>query len=211
MWITFSLFLQYSYVLASVQCKDCSHNDKSFPVIPNMPGSIGPKWFGLQPPNNSSSGHATISDTWFLICFTIYSHWNNYTIKTTTYSVFCIFQYFSSLSTKHDGRHNHHNHGHRRRKWPPSAAHEALCSAPMHWMDGQQPSKLADEFWGGIVGVYGPQSTPLFRRWCIATTLECFEGHTHPQQPQKLYSLARGDVDHPFDALDWSARPHVGH
>jgi hypothetical protein len=33
----------------------------------------------------------------------------------------------------------------------------------------------------------------------------------HPQQPQKVYPLARGVVDHPFDALDWSARPHVGH
>jgi hypothetical protein len=40
---------------------------------------------------------------------------------------------------------------------------------------------------------------------------ECFEGHTHPQQPQKLYPLAWGVVAHPFNALAWSARPHVGH
>ncbi len=72
MWITFSLFLQYSYVLASVQCENCSYNDYSFPAIPNMPGSIGPKWFGLQPPNNLGSGHATISDAWISTCFTIY-------------------------------------------------------------------------------------------------------------------------------------------
>jgi hypothetical protein len=35
--------------------------------------------------------------------------------------------------------------------------------------------------------------------------------HIHPQQPPTLYPLARGIVDHSFDALDWSARPHVGH
>jgi hypothetical protein len=56
-WITFSLFLQYSYVLASVQCENFSHNDKSFPVIPNMPESIGPKFLGLCPPDNLGSGH----------------------------------------------------------------------------------------------------------------------------------------------------------
>ncbi len=55
MWITFHLFLQYSYVLASVQCENRSHNDMSFLVIPNMPGSIGQKWFGLRPHHNSGS------------------------------------------------------------------------------------------------------------------------------------------------------------
>jgi hypothetical protein len=48
MWITFSLFLRYSYFLASVQCENPSHNDKSFTAIPNMTGSIVPKWFGLR-------------------------------------------------------------------------------------------------------------------------------------------------------------------
>jgi hypothetical protein len=38
MWITFSLFLTYSYVMASVQCENCFYNDKSFLAIPNMPG-----------------------------------------------------------------------------------------------------------------------------------------------------------------------------
>ncbi len=35
-----------------------------------------------------------------------------------------------------------------------------------------------------------PSKRSLFWRCWIATTLECFEGHTHPQQPQKLYPLA---------------------
>ncbi len=78
------------------------------------------------------------------------------------------------------------------KKIPPSAPHEVLRSAPTHRMDGQQPSKLVDVFWGEIEGVYGPQSTPLFRQWCITATLECFEGHTHPQQPPKLYPCSGG-------------------
>jgi hypothetical protein len=44
----------------------------------------------------------------------------------------------------------------------------------------------------------------------IATASEFFEGHTHPQHPNKLYPLARGVVPHPFDALARGARPHVG-
>ncbi len=39
---------------------------------------------------------------------------------------------------------------------------------------------------GGIEGVYWTQSALFFPRRCIATTSECFEGHTHPQQPPKL-------------------------
>ncbi len=115
-----------------------------------MPGFIGPKWFGLQPPKNLGSGHTTISDTWILICFTIHSYRNNYTVKTTNISVFCIFQYFSSLSTKHNGCHNRHSHGRCRQKWPHIPPHEALRSAPMHQMNGQQPSKLADYFGGEL-------------------------------------------------------------
>jgi hypothetical protein len=37
-----------------------------------------------------------------------------------------------------------------------------------------------------------------------------FEGHTHPQHPQKIYPLAQGVVTHPFDTLAWGAKPHVG-
>ncbi len=204
MWITFSLFLRYSYVKASVQCENRSHNDKSFTVIPNMPGSNGPKWIGLQPCYNSGLGHATISDRWITMCFTIHSYIKNIAYKQL------ILLFCSSLGTKHNWHHNRHNQGRRQRICPPSAPHEALLSVPTLWLDGQQPSKLADVFFGGIEGVYGPQSAPLFRQWFIATTLECFEGHTHPQpQPQKLYPLSWGVVAHPFDALVWSARPHV--
>ncbi len=45
---------------------------------------------------------------------------------------------------------------------------------------------------GGVEGVYGPQSAPFFRQWWIATTSECFEGHKHPQQPQKYIRLLGG-------------------
>ncbi len=62
MWTTASPFLTKSYVWPSLQCVNHSCSDRSFPVIPNMPGSIGPKWFGLRPHHNSGSGHATISD-----------------------------------------------------------------------------------------------------------------------------------------------------
>ncbi len=42
MWITFSLFLPYSYIEASVQCENCSHNDKRFPGIQyaNVPTKV---------------------------------------------------------------------------------------------------------------------------------------------------------------------------
>ncbi len=141
MWITFSLFLQYSYVLASVQCENHSHNDKSFPVIPNMLGSIGPKWFGLQPPYNLGSVHATISDTWIIICFTIYSNTYKHLLQTASFSVF--IEMFSSLITKHNWRHILHNHGRHRWKWPPSTPHEALRSTLTFWMNRLQPPKRA--------------------------------------------------------------------
>ena len=53
------------------------------------------------------------------------------------------------------------------------------------------PRACGCNFWG-VEGVYGPQSAPLFWQWWITTTSECFEGHKHPQQPQKLYLLAWG-------------------
>ncbi len=49
-------------------------------------------------------------------------------------------------------------HGRSQQKWPPSAPHEALRSAPMHLMDGWQPPKEAGIFLGGVEGVYGPQT-----------------------------------------------------
>ncbi len=104
--------------------------------------------------------------------------------------------------------------------WPPpaemapSAPHEALRSSPMRWMDGWQPPEQADIIlgggWGG--GLYGPQSAPLFRQWCIATTLECFEGHTHPQHAPKYICLLRRLLHihsthwHVAQGLMWGAR-----
>jgi hypothetical protein len=51
-----------------------------------------------------------------------------------------------------------------RQKWPRSIPHEVLHSSSTHQIDGGQPSKLVDIFWGGVEGVYDPQSAPLFRR-----------------------------------------------
>jgi hypothetical protein len=76
----------------------------------------------------------------------------------TSYSVFIAC--FSSLSTKHNWRHNRHNHGRCQWKWPPSVPHEALCSVPMLIMDGQRPPEIADVVFWGVEGVYAPQSAP---------------------------------------------------
>ncbi len=56
-------------------------------------------------------------------------------------------------------------------------------------MDGGRPPQIAGVVFWGVEFVYTPQSAPLFQQWCITTTLECFEGHAHPQQPQKLGGL----------------------
>ncbi len=77
-------------------------------------------------------------------------------------------------------------------------------------MDGQQPLEQADIIFEAVDGVYGPQNTPMLWQCIITGTKECFEGHTHPQPPQKLHPQAWGVVTHPFEALAWSARPHVG-
>jgi hypothetical protein len=58
------------------------------------------------------------------------------------------------------------------RKWPPSATHEALHSAPACQMDGQQLPEQADIFFGGVEGVYGPQNAPMLLRCIIAGTKE---------------------------------------
>ncbi len=67
------------------------------------------------------------------------------------------------------------------------APHEALHSVPMLWMDGWQPPELADVFLGGVEGVYGPQSAPLFRRWWIATTSEYILRAIHTLNSPKNY------------------------
>ncbi len=72
----------------------------------------------------------------------------------TSFSV--LIACFSSLSTKHNWRHKRHNHFRRRQKWPPSAPHEALCSAPMLLMDGQRPPEIVDVVFWGVEGVCMP-------------------------------------------------------
>ncbi len=78
------------------------------------------------------------------------------------------------------------------------------------WM-GNNPLSLQMYFLGGlrvcmalkVLLCSGNDASPQHR--------SIFEAHTHPQQPQKLYPLAWGVVAHPFNALAWSTRPHVGH
>jgi hypothetical protein len=79
------------------------------------------------------------------------------------------------------------DHGRRQQKWPPSASHEALCSDPMHWMDGQQPPEQEDIIFGAVEGVYGPKNTPMLWQCIIAGTKERFESHTHSQPPPKIH------------------------
>ncbi len=84
------------------------------------------------------------------------------------------------------------DHGRCRRKWSPSAPHEALHSMPKHWMDGRQPPKQADIIFGAVEGVYGPQNTPMLWQCIITRTKERFEGRTHPQSPPKNTSTSSG-------------------
>jgi hypothetical protein len=77
-------------------------------------------------------------------------------------------------------------------------------------MDGQQPSEHADVIFATVEGVYGSQNTLMLWQCIIAGTKEHIEGHKHPQPPHKIHLQAWGVVTHPFKALAWSARPHVG-
>jgi hypothetical protein len=77
-------------------------------------------------------------------------------------------------------------------------------------MDGRQPPEKVGIILRGVECMYGPQNTPMLWQCIIAITLECFKGHKHPQNLQKLYPLAWGSIAHPFKALAWSTRPHVG-
>ncbi len=204
MWITFSLFLQYKVRIVLTMTRAF----RWYPICRSQLDQSGPDsnqaitwaWATLQ---------LVIRELQYVLQYIVIEKIIAYKQLILVFLLY--FQYFSSLSTKHNWHHNFHNHGRHWRKCPPSAPHEALHSVPMLWMDGQQPSELADVFFGEIEGVYGPQSAPLFQRWCIATTSGCFEGHTLPQQPQNLYLHAWGVVAHPFNALAQSTRPHVGH
>ncbi len=163
MWTTVSPFLCYSYVQPSLQCVNHSCNDKSFPAIPNMPGFNRTKvvrapatlQLGLWPRYYQCYVNC---DIFYNVQLIACKHF----LQTTNFSVFIAF--FSSLSTKHNWRHNLHNHGRRRQKWPPSTPHEALRSAPRLLMDGRQPPEIVDVVFWGVEGVYAPQSAPLFRQ-----------------------------------------------
>ncbi len=90
----------------------------------------------------------------------------------------------------------------------PLAPHMRPCALPQRfeWM-GDIPPSLWMYSLGGL-RVF--MALKALRGWWIATSSECFEGHKLPQQPQKVYPLARGVIAHPFDASARSARPHVG-
>ena len=161
MWTNISPFLYFSSLWPSLQCVNHSCNDKSFPAIPNiMPGQ---KWFGLRPMLQLGLWpryyQCYVNCN---ICYNVQLIVYKHCLQTTNFSVLIAF--FSSLSTKQNWHHDRHNHGRHRRKWPPSAPHEALRSAPMLLMDGQQPPKIVDVVFGGVEGVYAPQSAPLFWR-----------------------------------------------
>ncbi len=70
------------------------------------------------------------------------------------------------------------------------------------------PPMTTDINFGGIEAVYGPQSAPLIRQWCMATTLENFEGHTHTQHPKELYLLAQQFFPYQAEMSEWSPKPH---
>jgi hypothetical protein len=53
-------------------------------------------------------------------------------------------------------------------------------------MDGGQPSKLADIFWGGIEGVYGPQRAPFSPATMLCHTLGVFLGPYTPSTAPKI-------------------------
>ncbi len=93
----------------------------------------------------------------------------------------------------------------RHRKYPPKSLLNDDGTSPEHICFGCTWTIIV----GGFEGVYGTRNTPMLWQWWIATTSECFEGHTHPQHPQKLYLLARGGVTYPFDASAQGARHHV--
>jgi hypothetical protein len=94
----------------------------------------------------------------------------------------------------------------------PLVPHMRPCAPRrrIEWM-GNNPPEQADVIFAAVEGVYGPQNTPMLWQCIIAGTKECFEGHKHPQPPQKIHLQAQGVVTHPFKASLWSARPHVGH
>ncbi len=129
-------------------------------------------------------------------------------VSKTSFSNFIAF--FSSLSTKHNWRHNCQNHGRRWRKWPPSAPHEALRSTPMPRMDGWQPPELADVFMGGF-RMFKPSQRSFVPAIMHCHNIGVFWRPYTPSTAAKITSACLGVVAHPFNMATQSARPHVGH
>ena len=86
--------------------------------------------------------------------------------------------------------------------------------APKHPKWGLKPRNEALSGWtttpwasgynlGGSEGMNDLQSASMFWRWCIAATLECFEGHTPPQLSKNYMHLLRGSS--PIERYDNSA------
>jgi hypothetical protein len=79
-------------------------------------------------------------------------------------------------------------------------------------MDGRQPSKLADVFGVGglrlcieLMVLFCSYEDALPQHWSVLRAIHTLNN------PEIKYPLARGVVDHPFNAMDWSARSLVGH
>ncbi len=175
MWITFSLFLQYSYVLASVQCENHSHNDMSFPAT-GVHWTIV-VWAPATP--QLGLGHATISDIWITIYFTI-NVINKFFGNKHLILVF-LFCFSVALAQKTTGLTTATTMAAAGRNGP-LAPHMRPCAPRqcVKWM-GDNPPSLRMCFWGGWGCLW---LSKRFRRWCIATKSECFEGHAHPNSPQ---------------------------
>ena len=82
--------------------------------------------------------------------------------------------------------------------WPTPAEMAPLCpkwgiKPCNNTLHGWATTHRASGYnFGESEGVYCHQSAHLFQRWCIATTLECFEGHTPPQPYKNYVHLLRG-------------------
>jgi len=91
-------------------------------------------------------------------------------------------------ATKH-----RHNHGRRWQKCPPNAPHEALCLVPMHQIDGWRSPEQVDIMLGVLRGCMALKALLCSRRWCIAVSSKCVEGHT-PHQPLTNYIRLLGGL-----------------
>ncbi len=204
MWITFSLFVQYSYVLASVRCENLSHNDKSCPTIPNMPGSIGQKWFRLWPRHNLGSPR-TISDIWITICFTINVTNKRFgNKKRILVFLFCFSIALAQNTTVVTTATTMAAAG----ETGPLAPHMRPCALRrrVKWM-GNNPPSLRMYFLGGLRVFMALKVLPAMMH---CHKIGVFWWPCTPQQPKKLYPLARGVIAHPFNASARSKRSCVG-